>query len=181
LELAMNDHEAQRIADALHAARPDWPARSLLTLIRKHLIDRPRRDVFVALAWVASEPASHTPARVLESGPWWRAAGVEGTVANRPEPWEPDKICTTCSGTREQCDNRPRYADDDHEFVSRAANAQQTERPAEAVARIVTSLREHAADEPPVRPEPEMSSNGTAAVQPARAALAATREEHANG
>jgi hypothetical protein len=98
----------------------------------------------------------------------------------KPTTWDPNAICTTCSRPEAQC-KAVRHAGDDHEFVSRAANAQQTERPPEAVALIVTSLREHAADEPPVRPEPETSSNGTVAVQPARAALAATREEHANG
>jgi hypothetical protein len=87
----MNTHEAERIAAAMHEARPDWPTSSVLTLIRKSLLDKPRRDVFVALAWVASEPNSHTPARVLESGPWWRAAGVEGAAGttNEPEPAPP--------------------------------------------------------------------------------------------
>lgn len=78
----MNDHEAQRIAAAMHQLRPDWPAASVLTLIRKSLLDRPRRDVTVALAWVACEANSHTPARVLEVGPWWKASGVEGET-----PW----------------------------------------------------------------------------------------------
>jgi hypothetical protein len=146
LEIDMDDHEAQRIAHAMHAARPDWPASSLLTLIRKKLIDRPRRDVFVALAWVASEPNSATPARVLEAGPWWRAAGVEGNSTNRPDPWEPNTICTTCSQLEAVCKSRPRFGDDDHPFISRAANAQATDRPADAVARIVADLRnqEHA-------------------------------------
>ena len=144
----MNDHEAQRIAAAMHAARPDWPASSLLTLIRKKLINRPRRDVLVALAWVASEPNSATPARVLEAGPWWRAAGMEGATW-RPEAWEPDKICTTCSKSEDVCRSRPRFGDDDHKFVSRARNAADTARPAEAVVRIVADLRDQFATTPP--------------------------------
>lgn len=107
----MNEHEAERIAAAVHVARPDWPKTSLLTLIRKHLIDRPRRDVFVALAWVASEPATHTPARVLESGPWWRAAGVEG--GHRPLNQVPKhRRCAVCSLDRDDCAR----VWDDHEF-----------------------------------------------------------------
>lgn len=90
----MNQHEAERIAAALNIVRPDWPTASLLTLIRTKLIDRPRRDVLVALAWVASEPNTATPARVLEAGPWWRAAGVEGTIA--PRPPRPLSACRTC-------------------------------------------------------------------------------------
>lgn len=92
----MNDHEAQRIAASMHQLRPDWPASSLLTLIRKSLMDRPRRDVTVALAWVACEANSHTPARVLETGPWWRAAGIEGGTTKR-EQVDPDHRCTVCS------------------------------------------------------------------------------------
>ena len=108
----MNDHEAQRIAAAMHAARPDWPTASLLTLLRKNLIDRPRRDVFVALAWVASEPNTATPARVLEIGPWWRAAGVEGQSTKRPEPDNHDR-CSTCALAKDRC--RSLHADD-HDF-----------------------------------------------------------------
>jgi hypothetical protein len=165
----MNDHEAQRIAAAMHAARPDWPASSVLTLIRKKLIDRPRRDVFVALAWVASEPASHTPARVLEAGPWWRAAGIEG-AATKPTPWEPHLICTTCSKTEDRC-KATRFAGDDHPFVSRARNAQDTDRPADVTHRLVVGLREAAMDTPPERPEPTGSDEGTTNVAQLRAAL----------
>lgn len=90
----MNETEAERIAAAIHEARPDWPATSILTLIRKNLIAKPRRDVFVALAWIAAEATSKTPARVLETGPWWRAAAVEGggtNLLNQRGPW-----CKNC-------------------------------------------------------------------------------------
>jgi hypothetical protein len=110
----MDDHEAQRIAAAMHAARPDWPASSLLTLIRKKLIDRPRRDVFVALAWVASEPNSATPARVLEAGPWWRAAGIEGGTSPR-QPFDPRSTCSTCGKSQAACTANPHA---EHEFLS---------------------------------------------------------------
>lgn len=111
----MNEHEAQRIAAAMHAARPDWPASSVLTLIRKNLIDRPRRDVFVALAWIAAEPATATPARVLEAGPWWKAAGVEGTVANTRQPFDPREVCDICGKTEAACRRNPHA---EHEFTS---------------------------------------------------------------
>lgn len=98
----MNDNEAERIAGALNIARPDWPKASILTMIRKNLMSRPRRDVFVALAWVASEPNSHTPARVLESGPWWRAAAVEN-----PSPQgKRGPICLHCGFERSDCETR---------------------------------------------------------------------------
>lgn len=91
----MNEHEIERIACAMHALRPDWPAASLRTLIAKKLGDRPRRDVTVALAWVACESNSATPARVLEAGPWWKAAGVEGSAQAR-DPYDANRFCNVC-------------------------------------------------------------------------------------
>lgn len=93
----MNGHEIERIASAIHAARPDWPTAQLRTLITEKLADRPRRDVFVALAWIASEPASANPYRVLESGPWWIAAAVAGDTTGRREVFNPATCCGTCS------------------------------------------------------------------------------------
>ncbi len=110
----MNDHEAQRIAAAMHQLRPDWPAASLLTLIRKNLIDRPRRDVTVALAWVACETNTHTPARVLEAGPWWQAEGYEGTTARRHH--QACDVCQICNHPPADC---ARIWSGEHEFQSR--------------------------------------------------------------
>lgn len=93
----MNGHEIERIACALHVARPDWPVAQLRTLITDKLADRPRRDVFVALAWIASEPATANPYRVLESGPWWIAAAVAGDTTGRREVFNPAICCGVCS------------------------------------------------------------------------------------
>lgn len=98
----MNEHETDRIAAAMHQLRPDWPTASLRTLIAKKLGDRPRRDVTVALAWVACESGTSTPARVLEAGPWWKAAGVEGSAHQR-EPWDPAKFCGICGQPEDRC------------------------------------------------------------------------------
>lgn len=93
----MNEHEAARIAASIHQLRPDWPVASLNTLIAKNLIERPRRDVAVALAWVACEPQSLTPARVLEAGPWWQAVAADAITqpaAGRPPKRE--EACQLC-------------------------------------------------------------------------------------
>lgn len=97
----MNETERDRIAAAIHQLRPDWPASSLRTLLdRPALKDRPRRDVAVALTWVACESKSQTPARVLEAGPWWQAAGTQGTDAGGAVTngvLDPAAACDTCS------------------------------------------------------------------------------------
>ena len=71
----INKTEAERIATAVHALRPDWPVKSLMTLLLE-LKDWPYRDLAVTLTWVATDQdingnhISQTPARVKEQGPW---------------------------------------------------------------------------------------------------------------
>lgn len=110
----MNEHEADRIAASMHQLRPDWPIASIRTLIGKSLLSRPRRDVAVALAWVACDPKTATPARVLEAGPWWKAAGVEGS-ANAREPFDRGSFCAHCHQPESRC---VRMNATDHEFES---------------------------------------------------------------
>lgn len=113
----MNENERDRIAGAISILRPDWPAASIRTLLdRPMLRDRPRRDVAVALAWVACESKSQTPARVLESGPWWQAAGIEGTDnggAVTTGRLDPTGTCDTCAQPEHR--HGPTSG---HEFVS---------------------------------------------------------------
>ena len=111
----MIEHEIQRIAAAANQLRPDWPIRQLLTLLNDpRLSDRPRRDVTVALAWVACENGTSSPYRVLESGPWWIAAAADGQTTGRREPFDPMRFCSTCNKPNDQ--RHPA----DHAFVSAA-------------------------------------------------------------
>ena len=123
----MNEHEAERIADAMNRLRPDWPVKSLRTLLAKPaLANRPRRDVTVALAWVACETATSTPARVLENGPWWRAAAADGAVVRRH---------LTAAETCRHCGRS--FAPDCCDFPSREA----VKRDPEANHRIVEAVK----------------------------------------
>lgn len=93
----MNETEIARIAAAVNQLRPDWPAASLRTLLaRPALAERPRRDVAVALTWIACEADTKTPARVLEAGPWWQAAAAESATAPR-HAFDPATSCDICS------------------------------------------------------------------------------------
>jgi hypothetical protein len=99
----MNEHEIARLAAALHQARPDWPTKQLVTLMGDpRMADRPRRDVFVALAWVACEASSASPYRVLEAGPWWRAAASEGQAHTR-DVAPVGSRCTVCGEQETRC------------------------------------------------------------------------------
>lgn len=111
----MNENEIERIAHAANALRPDWPVSSIRTLLSKpELAHKTRRDVAVALTWVACESASKTPARVLEAGPWWQAVNAEGGQTAMRHPTR-EEACATC-GHRYRDHADPRIGD--HEYVS---------------------------------------------------------------
>lgn len=139
----MRQHEAERIAAAINVARPDWPTKQLLTLLSDDRINkRPRRDIFVALAWIAAEPESTAPYRVLESGPWWAAAAAEHvrSATEEPEVIAPEHKCAICSMHRVECQRRATTSG--HEFLSVVDHAKVARKrePAEAQ-RIGDSLK----------------------------------------
>ena len=88
------DHELQIVAAAVAAIREDWPARSVLAHLRRdpRLRDRPYRHLAFAAVAVALDPATKTPARLAEYGPWWKAASVatEDGTPDPPHPMCPD-------------------------------------------------------------------------------------------
>lgn len=102
----MNQTAMARIAAAVSSLRPEWPASSVLTTITKNLADRPYRDVAVALAWVAADETSKTPARVLGNGPWWVAAsgGASDSAATPTAPKLSALRCDRCGGIKPEGD-----------------------------------------------------------------------------
>ncbi len=94
----MDEWEAERIAAAINALRPDWPRKSIQTLILTKLGHHTRRDICVALAWVACEPNTSTPARVIEAGPWWKAALAESGESRGWRPPKRDQECRDHAG-----------------------------------------------------------------------------------
>ena len=70
-----SQNEIERLAAMANALRPEWPVRSLVTLLTKHGA-RPYRDLAVALAWIATDAKTKTPARLAEAGPWWTATSM---------------------------------------------------------------------------------------------------------
>lgn len=85
----MNHIETARLAAAINMLRPDWPTSSLQTFLDQHFTgSRPFRDAAIALVWIACDPNSRTPKRVLEAGPWWHAV----TLPDTPRP--PHHGCT---------------------------------------------------------------------------------------
>ena len=173
----MNTHEIERIAAAMNHLRPDWPIRQLKTLLTDaRITDRPRRDVTVALAWVACESGTANPYRVLEAGPWWRAAAVDG-AAKSPNKVPADRRCSTCSLDQSRC---RQIWSGDHDFELDF----KTKRDGETVHQIVTAVRAEVAPTPtiaePKRLDDLLPEQRDPRVMAARAALTTT-EPHATG
>lgn len=132
----MNENEISRIAAAVSDLRPDWPAASLRTILHlPELRNRPRRDVAVALVWVACEADTKTPRRVLEAGPWWRAAAADGATTNRDNP--PRHLrCSVCSLSKDRCEQ---VWANDHDFEP----VTDRKLPPEQINAVVTELKGH--------------------------------------
>jgi hypothetical protein len=98
--VALTPTAVERIAQAIHALRPQWPIASLETFLRDpKLANRPTRDVAIALTWIAVDPDTRTPARVHEDGAWWRAATVDEAQTYR----NPGTVCTIHPSQLEPC------------------------------------------------------------------------------
>lgn len=122
----MDQNQIDRIALAAHALRPDWRADSLRTFIGQQvtrsglpLRDMPARDVAVALTWIACDPDTRVPTRVLENGPWWEA--TTPTSGDKPTAQPPARrsglVCWGCNRDRAGHDALARLGDT-HEWVS---------------------------------------------------------------
>lgn len=71
--------ETERLAAMAHELRPDWPIRSLCTWLQADHANRAYQDIAVALAYIATDPATQTPKRMNEAGPWWQATVRAGS------------------------------------------------------------------------------------------------------
>jgi hypothetical protein len=140
-DMPVTDQQARAIAFLACAVRPHgaskWDEAGVLANVLK-VRDRSLSSVVIATMQAAEDRGAQSPGVLPTAGPHWR----NPESAPRPplNTWDPNAVCTTCSRPEAQCKS-VRHADDDHPFVSRAANAQATDRPADAVARIINDLR----------------------------------------
>jgi hypothetical protein len=141
----MTTHEErQRLAGMGNALRPDWPTASLYTHLTREHSNRSYRDLAVALAWIATDPDTKTPARLAEPGPWWTATRPVGTTVARHH------LCPRCREPHpptEACTGQPRDAIDRDTPARAAAKAAARQAildatgPAEAVKRAAEAVK----------------------------------------
>lgn len=95
-------NEIERIAAMGNALRPDWPIKSLRSYLAANLGTRTYQDLAIALAYIATDPATQTPARLLENGPWWAATAAHSVKAGQRQKCAEHNIpltsgnCTHC-------------------------------------------------------------------------------------
>jgi hypothetical protein len=87
--------EGERMAEAIHRLRPDWPVASLFTFIGQRMT-RPYRDLLLELAFVAVDPKTDTPARIDQDGPWKQLSRVNGPTDHSLRPIDFETACAEC-------------------------------------------------------------------------------------
>lgn len=117
--------QTQRIATATNALRPDWPTQHLAAFITRELKTRTYTETAIALTWIATDPTTQTPKRVLENGPWWQATRAQ-TPTTSVIPTRcgehPQHRATTCP----DCTNRTGDATTGAELARQAIRAGRT-------------------------------------------------------
>lgn len=84
----MNQVEAARLAAAMNALRPDWPSQSLMSFLHQ-VAAWPYRDAALQLTWLACDPETETPARLLTEGPWRKLTRLVDGGMPQPHPYQP--------------------------------------------------------------------------------------------
>lgn len=122
----MTPTEIARLAAIVWNVRPEWQQTSLHTLISRNLAAKPYHLAVVAFIACAVDPDTKTPARVLENGPWWRAAAIAfGYEPATPIPLHRDDLhCKRCGLLRTDGeDHQCQRVADAHEGAARARQA----------------------------------------------------------
>lgn len=98
----MEHIEIQRMARSVNLIRPDWPVGSLETFIRRRADHMTPLDLHLQLVYVAHDPATTTPARIDQHGPWkYLLTGPrEQTVTHR---YADPRDCGTCNKPEGEC------------------------------------------------------------------------------
>lgn len=106
----MTRNEAERIARAVNALRPDWPVQSLMTFLGKHA-DWPVLDLTLQLTYVAMDPKTKTPNRIEQHGDWKYLLVGPREQAGVQYRYTDPRDCTTCGRPEKDCRK------DGHDYV----------------------------------------------------------------
>lgn len=108
-------NEAERIANAIIAIRPDWNQAQVMGVLADPRI-RERRtfhDALVAMTSLAADASTRQPTRIFEHGPWWELLAPKTTERNTSASIrrQAHDDCGICSRSKAVC-----ARDDSHEY-----------------------------------------------------------------
>lgn len=110
----LSKKDAEKIATAVNAIRPDWSINGLMAVLGDpRCRNRATNDLTIAFIALAVDESSRKPTRIYEHGPWWEILRPLNTVPHirAIEPTD----CIVCSKPK-HLHTVPAYAD--HEFRS---------------------------------------------------------------
>lgn len=115
-QTTLTTEHIEALANAIHAIRPQWHARSLNTLITRLAAEYDGRDLWRAAHAAAKDPSVRTPAGIEWRVEEWAPGSEDGGKSKTDR-------CTVCGKTEDRCQwERPKAAEpDDHVFLSAAA------------------------------------------------------------
>lgn len=89
----MEQIEIQRMARSVNLIRPDWPVGSLETFIRRRADHMTPIDLHLQLVYVAHDPATTTPARIDQLGPWkYLFSGAKESAGPKVPYFDPAQV-----------------------------------------------------------------------------------------
>lgn len=125
----MTPVEIERLAHLTASLRPEWPYKSLHTLLQNFTHSQPHRayiDTAHALVEIALDPKTKNPGRLAENGPWWEAR----PGGEKPRPVVTGAEIRSCA----KCGARYSEPDSEHTCATRAARDSQAKAEAMRVA-----------------------------------------------
>lgn len=108
----MSAAELDHLVSLVCHARPDWDERMTRAVLLGILGQYDAVDLATATMRAAQRSEARTPKVIAWRGPHWDHAAPD----DRPGVAEKMHRCLVCSLREDQCEQRPRYGDDDHAF-----------------------------------------------------------------
>lgn len=151
----LTKNEAQSLAAATNALRPDWSVAQLMGVIadERLRVRRTFRDVAIALTALAVDPNTRQPTRIFEHGHWWEMLAPTKPVVHYRVIEDDD--CAVCFRPRTVHSRLSTVDGHDYEpqhSRSTSATANDEQRVALDAASVAAKLAKSAAREPAPTP-----------------------------
>jgi hypothetical protein len=100
----LTDTDLDRLTTAANALRPDWHHTDIRAYLAARHTHRQLAEIAVALAAVACDPDTRTPARLDLPGPWWGATRALAGWRGETNPVGPGRDTARCVRAGHECE-----------------------------------------------------------------------------